>query len=55
MEEKKLKFEFTVQEVNIILQGLGELQAKISLSLISKINQEAQDQLKEKPDAGNKE
>lgn len=45
-QEKILKLELTVQEVNILLQGLGELPAKISIQLISKINQQAQEQLK---------
>jgi hypothetical protein len=46
-EEKTFNFKFNEKEVNKILQGLSELQAKESLSLILKINNEAQQQLKD--------
>ena len=36
-EDGNLKFYLTVEEVNIILAGLGELPAKLSMGLISKI------------------
>lgn len=42
MEEKKLSFEFNIDELNIILAGLGELPAKASLPLIQKIQGAAQ-------------
>lgn len=45
--EKTLKFEFTVEEVNVIFEGLGELPAKKSESLRMKIYQLAQEQLKD--------
>ena len=41
-----LKFEFTVEEVNVIFEGLGELPAKKSEGLRIKIYQTAQEQLK---------
>lgn len=42
MDNEKLKFEFSVNELNIILAGLGELPAKASLPLIQKIQDAAQ-------------
>tara|TARA_A200000159_G_scaffold154892_1_gene168163 strand:- start:197 stop:373 length:177 start_codon:yes stop_codon:yes gene_type:complete len=42
MENEKVKFEFSVNELNIILAGLGELPAKASLPLIQKIQGAAQ-------------
>lgn len=44
--DKTLKFEFTVEEVNVIFEGLGELPAKKSEGLRIKIYQSAQEQLK---------
>ena len=44
--DKNLKFEFTVEEVNVIFEGLGELPAKKSEGLRIKIYQAAQEQLK---------
>lgn len=46
VEPQTLKFEFTVEEVNIIFEGLGELPAKKSEGLRIKIYQAAQEQLK---------
>lgn len=40
-----VKLEFTVEEVNVLLAGLGELPAKTSLGLIEKIRAEAVKQL----------
>lgn len=37
MENEKLTFEFSIDELNIILAGLGELPAKASIPLIQKI------------------
>ncbi len=45
-QDKTLKFEFTVDEVNVIFEGLGELPAKKSEGLRIKIYQSAQEQLK---------
>jgi hypothetical protein len=44
--DQTLKFEFTVEEVNVIFEGLGELPAKKSEGLRVKIYQTAQEQLK---------
>lgn len=44
--DQTLKFEFTVEEVNLIFEGLGELPAKKSEGLRIKIYQAAQEQLK---------
>ena len=44
--DQTLKFEFTVEEVNVIFDGLGELPAKKSEGLRVKIYQAAQEQLK---------
>jgi hypothetical protein len=40
-----MKFEFEVDEVNIILQGLGELPAKLSMNLITSIQKQAEKQM----------
>ena len=40
--DKKLSIEFNIDELNIILAGLGELPAKASLPLIQKIQGAAQ-------------
>jgi hypothetical protein len=45
-DPKTLKFEFTLEEVNVIFEGLGELPAKKSEALRGKIYQTAQEQLK---------
>jgi|TARA_B100000287_G_scaffold427466_1_gene477147 hypothetical protein len=36
-----MNFELDLTEVNIILQGLGELPAKLSMNLIQKIQEQA--------------
>ena len=40
-----MKFEFEVEQVNIILQGLGELPAKLSMDLITNIHKQAEKQM----------
>ena len=40
-----MKFEFSVDEINIILQGLGELPAKLSMNIISRIQEDAAKQM----------
>lgn len=47
-EPKTVKLELTVEEVNLVYQGLGELPAKVSEPLRYKIAQEAQKQLNQK-------
>jgi len=46
-EEGNLKFYLTVEEANVILAGLGELPAKLSMGLISKIKAQAEKQQEE--------
>lgn len=41
------KFEFTEKEINLILTGLAELPAKISIEMILKIKQIAKVQIDE--------
>jgi len=40
-----ITLELTVEEVNIILTGLGELAAKLSMPVIQKIQEQAQPQI----------
>ena len=40
-----MKFELEVEEVNIILQGLGELPAKHSMNIIARIQEDAAKQM----------
>ena len=40
-----MKFELELAEVNIILQGLGELPAKLSMNLITSIQNQAAPQM----------
>ncbi len=42
---KKVTLELTLDEVNVVLAGLGELPAKTSLSVIDKIRSQAVSQL----------
>lgn len=44
-QNKTVNFELTVDEVNVVLAGLGELPAKISLSVIDKVRGQAVAQL----------
>jgi hypothetical protein len=43
--EQKLKFEFTVNEINTVLQGLGQLPFVQSVELINNIKQQAAPQV----------
>jgi coproporphyrinogen III oxidase-like Fe-S oxidoreductase len=50
--EKKLTFTLSEKEANLIISGLGELPAKLSMDLIIKLQTQATPQLKqEQPDA----
>ena len=40
-----MKFEFDVDQVNVILSGLGELPAKVSMDLITSIHKQAEKQM----------
>ena len=48
MKDENLKFQLTLEEVNIILQGLGELPAKLSMNLIQKLQEQAAPQMQPK-------
>ena len=45
VEAKELNLTLDVNEVNVILAGLGELPAKVSINLIDKIRMQATAQL----------
>lgn len=47
-QTKTVKLDLTVEEVNLIFEGLGELPAKKSEGLRAKIYQEAKTQLEQK-------
>ena len=40
-----MKFELNVEQVNVILQGLRELPAKLSMDLITTIHKQAEKQM----------
>jgi hypothetical protein len=48
VQQKTVKLELTVEEVNVILDALGEMPAKKSTALINKIMLTATEQLKAK-------
>ena len=41
----KLELQLTIEEINTILQGLGELPAKLSMGLITSIQNQAAPQM----------
>ena len=43
--EKKLSFEFTLEECNLLLKGLGELPYKEAYQIVEKIGREAKMQM----------
>jgi len=45
-----MNFNFTYDEVNLILAGLGELPAKQSINMILKVQTTAQQQMQSVPD-----
>ena len=45
MMEQVLTFEFTIEETNLILAGLGHLPLNQSLDMVNKIQQVAKEQL----------
>ena len=52
---KELTLKLTVDEVNLILEGLGNMDFKTVFALVNKIQTQAEDQLKEnaqKPQPG---
>ncbi len=40
-----LDFKLTIEEVNVVLQGLGELPAKLSMNVINSIQNQAAPQM----------
>jgi hypothetical protein len=44
-----LDFKLTIEEVNVVLQGLGELPAKLSMNLINSIQNQAAPQMQPQP------
>lgn len=50
-----MKFEFQIEEVNIILQGLGELPAKLSMNLIQSIQGQAAEQMQPEMESAEEE
>lgn len=45
--EKQVTLSLSVEEVNLVLAGLAELPAKVSMNLISKVGNQAQGQLQQ--------
>jgi hypothetical protein len=45
-ETQKVTLDFTIDELNVVLAGLGELPAKSSLALIDRIRTQAPEQLR---------
>ena len=41
-----MKFDFEIEQVNVILSGLGELPAKVSMDLFTSIHKQAEIQMK---------
>lgn len=50
--QQTVTLELTVEEVNIVLAGLGELPAKASIAVIDKIRRTATEQLQTQPVLG---
>jgi hypothetical protein len=48
MENQTITLELSLDEVNIVLAGLGELPAKSSLSVIDKVRSQAVSQMQKK-------
>jgi len=55
MANESIKLDLSLQEINIILGGLGELPAKQSMGVISKLQQQAQQQVVPEPVAAEEE
>lgn len=50
-ENQEITLTLSVNEVNIILQGLGEVPAKTSMQIIQKIQSQAAPQLQTEPES----
>lgn len=51
--EQKVKLELTVDELNKVLAGLGELKASLVMNLILRLEKEANEQLSPKEEVEN--
>ena len=51
----ELNFNVTLEEANIIMAGLGELPAKVSAALITKLQQQAAPQIQQQQQATEEE
>ena len=49
MNEDRLDFKLTIEEVNLILRGLGELPAKLSINIINSVQTQAASQMQPQP------
>ena len=51
----ELNFNVTLEEANVIMAGLGELPAKVSAALITKLQQQAAPQIQQQQQAAAEE
>ena len=51
----ELNFTLTLEEANVIMAGLGELPAKVSANLITKLQQQAAPQIQQQQQATEEE
>jgi len=49
MANESIKIDLSLEEINIVLGGLGELPAKTSMGVITKIQQQASPQVQPEP------
>jgi len=49
MANESIKFDLSLDEINMVLSGLGELPAKASMGVIQKIQQQASPQVQPEP------
>ena len=49
MANESINLDLSLEEINLILNGLGELPAKASMAVIQKIQQQAQPQVVPEP------
>lgn len=49
MANESIKLDLSLEEINLVLGGLGELPAKASMGVITKIQQQASPQVQPEP------
>ena len=49
MANESIKLDLSLEEINMVLGGLGELPAKASMGVITKIQQQASPQVESEP------